>query len=265
VQKFTRALTREIELAGQRLALSLDEKGVSVRPVGSRKPPHEITWAALMCHVVKSEGSAAPEAHVLAEAVERLKVGAAKKAPSPEPHPEQPPGPLPAPSAPRSSTAAPPTHALLARLDTWLRTHRPRYADGLLPGATAEELAGLQERVAAALPDDLAALLQWHNGQSLDFAGSFEGSWNLMSTTRIADAKKEFDGGIPFLDDGVGDYLYLDPSQPGIPVREYRVGESNASIVAPNLSAWLREFVTAVEAGAYHADPERGHFLRRRS
>src|SRR5262249_51811251 len=47
-QKFTRDLTREIEVAGQRLAVTFSEKGLSIRPVGSRKPPREVTWADLM-------------------------------------------------------------------------------------------------------------------------------------------------------------------------------------------------------------------------
>jgi hypothetical protein len=48
VQKFTRPLTREIELGGERLALTFSEKGVAIRPVGSRRPPHEVSWSALL-------------------------------------------------------------------------------------------------------------------------------------------------------------------------------------------------------------------------
>jgi hypothetical protein len=44
MQKFTRPLTREIELAGGRLALTFTEQGMSIRPVGSRKPPWEVSW-----------------------------------------------------------------------------------------------------------------------------------------------------------------------------------------------------------------------------
>jgi hypothetical protein len=44
MQKFTRELTREIEIAGQRLAVTLNEKGVSLRPVGSQRPPAALTW-----------------------------------------------------------------------------------------------------------------------------------------------------------------------------------------------------------------------------
>ena len=35
MQKFTRAITREIEVGGERLALTFTEQGMSVRPVGS--------------------------------------------------------------------------------------------------------------------------------------------------------------------------------------------------------------------------------------
>src|ERR1700732_5536090 len=51
VQKFTRPLTREVELAGGRLAFTFSEQGIAVRPVGSRRPPREITWGALVLHM----------------------------------------------------------------------------------------------------------------------------------------------------------------------------------------------------------------------
>ena len=49
MQKFTRALTREIEVGGERLAVTLSEQGLSVRPVGSRRPPHTMSWATWVC------------------------------------------------------------------------------------------------------------------------------------------------------------------------------------------------------------------------
>src|SRR5260370_31074172 len=51
VQKFTRPITREIEIGGERLALTFSEQGIAVRPVGSRKPPKEITWAGVLTHM----------------------------------------------------------------------------------------------------------------------------------------------------------------------------------------------------------------------
>ena len=49
MQKFTRALTREIEVGGERLALTLSTEGVSVRLVGLRKPPLDLDWPSILC------------------------------------------------------------------------------------------------------------------------------------------------------------------------------------------------------------------------
>ncbi len=58
MQKFTRALTREIEVGGERLAVTLSEEGLSFRVVGSRKPPHDMTWTA--CLVACTQGREQP-------------------------------------------------------------------------------------------------------------------------------------------------------------------------------------------------------------
>ncbi|MBY0395995.1 MAG: hypothetical protein K2X91_05910, partial [Thermoleophilia bacterium] len=57
MQKFTRELVREVEIGGERVALTLSEKGVAVRTVGSRKPPAEIGWEAV---VAAARGGPAP-------------------------------------------------------------------------------------------------------------------------------------------------------------------------------------------------------------
>ena len=51
MQKFTRPITREIEFSGLRLAVTFGEQGVAVRPVGSRRPPREITWASFLTYI----------------------------------------------------------------------------------------------------------------------------------------------------------------------------------------------------------------------
>jgi hypothetical protein len=79
VQKFTRPLTREIEIGGERLALTFSEKGIVVRPVGSRRPPWEMSWATLVCHVGAHEGHEPPPEQVSA-ALHRIKSGAPAKA-----------------------------------------------------------------------------------------------------------------------------------------------------------------------------------------
>jgi hypothetical protein len=150
----------------------------------------------------------------------------------------------------------------LARLDRWLARHRPRFYKGLRPGATAAELAALEQALGRPLPE-LCTLLAWHNGQKGDFIGHFESDWDLLSTKQIAVAKKELDvDGIPFLADDNGDYLCLIPRATGFPVKAYWSGKPNLEPVAPSLTAWLTDFVAAVERGAYVEDPERGSFLR---
>ena len=111
----------------------------------------------------------------------------------------------------------------------------------------------------------------WHNGQNPDVPGAFEQNWILMSTEEIADAKKELDAEthegwqkawLPFLDDDNGNYLCLDLGSPSGPVRECWRGRSDHPETAPSLSAWLENFVSALERGAYVEDAERGTLMR---
>jgi hypothetical protein len=113
VQKFTRPITREIELGGERLALTLTEAGVSVRPVGSRRPPLELSWAALLGHMTSGQaGEPSPEQ--VSSAVQSLK-GGGRPSRSPSPGAPAAPAETPAPPAPvaeqPSHTPAPPAHA----------------------------------------------------------------------------------------------------------------------------------------------------------
>lgn len=280
MQKFTRPLTREIELGGGRLALTLTEQGLAVRPVGSRKPPREISWARLLCQLTGAApaGDQEPSAADLAAAVESLKKGEAGKASAAAAptaatangHAED----RPAASAP-AETSSGGIQALLSRLEKWLHQHRRRYLEGLLPGASAQELDVTQAALGVPLPQDLRALLSWHNGQNGDFIGHLENNWDLMSAGRIVEAKRELDGSdraqtgwqpawLPFLEDDDGNYLVLDTSQPAGPVREFWQGNPDHSVAAPSLAAWLEQFVGAVEQGRYHEDPERGTFLATR-
>jgi hypothetical protein len=106
VQKFTRPLTREVTLAGERLALTFTEQGVSVRPVGSRKPPREISWSAFMTLLAASP-SAEPSADQLAAAVQAVK-GGARPAPRATPAPDTAAS---APATPPASEGNPPAQA----------------------------------------------------------------------------------------------------------------------------------------------------------
>jgi len=269
VQKFTRPLTREIEVGGERLALSFSEKGITARPVGSRRPPWEIGWDALMCFLTGLGQQPCTPADVSA-AVGKLKGGG----------PAQP-RPASAPAAERTAQAAPAGDkraaqdlaTLLRRLNDWLARHRSGYQKELLPGASAANITALQAAIGMPVPEELKTLLTWHNGQSTDFAGKFEQDWMLMSTTRIGDAKRELDGGeaakhgwqrawIPFLVDESDDYSCLNTSQPGNPVWAFWRGQTANRVMAPSLTAWVADFVAALERGEYQEDPERGSFLR---
>jgi cell wall assembly regulator SMI1 len=263
------------------LALTFSDQGVSVRSVGSRKTPWEMSWNSLLCHVTGQlpRSGTEPTAEDVAAALELLKKGAPSKpsnpaAPSTEPATTSPPpaGPA-AGSSPPSSAGQ--VGSVLARLEKWLAGHRPRYHEGLLPGASATELDAAQAALGRPLPLELRALLSWHNGQSGDFVGHLEHNWDLMNTSQITVAKQELDDSdraqtgweadwIPFLDDNNGDYVCVDTGQPGGPVREFWQGKRDHPVVAPSLAAWLEQYVSAVEQGAYHEDPERGTFIRSR-
>jgi cell wall assembly regulator SMI1 len=278
VQKFTRPITREIELGGERLALTLSEQGLSVRPVGSRKPPHEVSWASLLVAAVAGEGTA-PGLEQVQAAVQALKEGS-RPAPTAAPPAPAPPAGHAAAPAPPAAAARPPAppasdvSSLLGRLAHWLGQHRRRYLEGLGAGATAEQLTGLQNALGLSLPDDLRELLAWHNGQDDAEAGCFREHWYLMSTPEIESAWRELTGAaasgwqrawVPFLEDDRGNYVFLDTSQPGGTVREYWERNPERPTVAPSLAAWLRDFIAAVERGEYAQDPERGLFVRRQA
>lgn len=255
MQKFTKALTREIEIGGERLAVTLAAEGVTIRPVGSRRPPLTLSWAAILCAGTGASGEPTEAAVTSAlAALEGKGVGTAPVARS---------------LAATSSSGD--LSGLLKRLDTWLRKHRGGYHEALLPGADAGELAGLATVIGREVPEELKEWLNWHNGQDEEVIGSFIESWNLMSATQIASAwqERQSEGGptwnddwIPLLDDYQGDLIVLDPTRPGCAVRGVWRGQKEAETVAPTLEAWLEAFVRDVEAGRYEEDPERGEFHR---
>jgi cell wall assembly regulator SMI1 len=283
VQKFTRPITREIELGGERIAVTLSAEGISLRPVGSRATPRSVSWAAVLSGAVGEAKDPTPEQLIAAAAALRKPPGG-KNAAKQQPAAAQ--GQQAAQEKPTEKKAEgaddPPADRLkelLGRLEKWLAAHRPRFLKNLRPGANEAELHALQARLGRELPAELRTLLAWHNGQGEEFAGRFEEDWLLMGTGEIAQAKEELDKGavgngagngwkpewIPFLDDDAGDYLFLDTSQAEPPVRAYWLDQDQQPQAAASLTAWVEAFVKAVEAGEYEEDPERGTFLRRRA
>jgi cell wall assembly regulator SMI1 len=269
VQKFTRPITREIAVGSDRLALTFSEQGISVRPVGSRKPPVEMSWPAFVSALAAKGAEPAPD-HVQA-AVQTLKAGGLGGPAAP-----------PAESAPAAATRGPaertPTapaadeSSVLGHLAKWLGQHRRRFLEGLAPGATPEQLQALEAALGRPVPGDLRTLLAWHNGQDEADSGCFREHWYLASTAEIESAWRELTVDpargwerewVPFLEDDRGNYVFLDTSQPGTPVREYWERNPEKPTVAPSLAAWLQEFVAGVERGEYAQDPERGLFMQR--
>jgi cell wall assembly regulator SMI1 len=228
-----------------------------------------------------------PSAEQVQEVLKAVKAGSAKATEKAETNPKPAPAaehaPSPAPSASYPAPATPTSHPapttagdkvtmLLARLDQWLNTHRERFQQALQDGATARECDELTAVLGRPLPEELRAVLMWHNGQNPDVPGSFEDNWILMSTEEIAEAKKELDAEahegwrkswLPFLDNDSGDYRCLDLDSAGSPVLECWRGRADHPVIAPSLAAWLEGFVSALERGAYAEDPERGSLLLR--
>lgn len=279
MQQFTRTLTREIEVGGERLALTLSKEGLSVRPVGGRRPPYTMSWEACLCACVAKVGQE-PAAEEVQEALKAVRAGTAKTLDKAAPVPSPPSEPAAAPAASPAAAISPPAPAtaadtmtvLLARLDQWQSMYRERFEQALRPGATDADCDDLAAAVGRPLPEELRGLLMWHNGQNPDVPGTFEQNWMLMSTDEIAEAKKELDAQphegwhtswLPFLDDDNGDYRCLDLGSPGSPVLECWRGRADHPRIAPSLSAWLEAFVTALEGGAYAEDPERGTLARK--
>jgi cell wall assembly regulator SMI1 len=247
MQKFTRALTREVEIHGERYAVTLSEQGVSLRPVGSRKPPHETTWdqIAQWMGVGAAESSHAPSAVTVANSSRENGENGENRE----------------------------LVGLLDELDAWLESHRPGFHEGLARGATARDLEKLATVLGGPVPEDLQTWLRWHNGQGDGEMGSLVGAFNLLSAAEIAEILREHKenpgdtpwgmGWIPLLDDFQGDTVCLDSMHKGLPVLEIWSGNDAPTPAAPSLTAWVRQFLADCRAGNYVEDPERGEFLKR--
>lgn len=140
-------------------------------------------------------------------------------------------------------------------------------------GATPAERDTLGRELGVDLPEELQTLLAWHNGQRADVPGSFEGHWNLVGSREIAELKRRLDAAappgwkrhwIPLFDDDSGNYLALDAVAPGHPLHACWLPSGKSAVLAPSLTAWLADFLAALERGDYYEDPERGAFHRRR-
>lgn len=178
MQEFTRSLTREIQIDGERLAVTMDKEGLTIRPVGSRRPPATLTWAACVCAAVNGSADTAPEQ--LSSALAGLKSGR-KNTPVPAAAAAAPLLPPAPPATPAGELAG-----LLGRIDHALAAHRAAFVTALAPGASAQELDEAEKQLGRPLPGDLRTLLAWHNGQNPDGVAAFEQSFSLMNAAQIA-------------------------------------------------------------------------------
>jgi cell wall assembly regulator SMI1 len=269
MQKFTRALTREVEVGGERLAVTFDADGLSVRPVGSRREPHRLSWAAVAC------AAAGLPPDDVAAALAALRAGKPKDKPANASPADAPPvAPAAMLSPAEKAPAAPPDRLadVLPRLDAWLARHRPTYHAALNPGATKEQLDGLQTALGLPLPEELRTWLGWHNGQKEGFHGAFVEAFYLLGTERIgslAQAMRE-EGAvagwqkewIPLLGSDEENLIVLDTAAPGRPLREVWQGNDAHDVTAKSLADWAENLLKDFEANRYVEDPERGELLR---
>ncbi len=152
--------------------------------------------------------------------------------------------------------------ALLERLEAFLKKHRRRYHRGLRPGATDDELAALAAALGGPVPDPLATWLRWHNGQDEDLIGAFVESFRLLSAADIVRALGGRRAPVPILEDDTDDFVVLDTTGAGLPVREVWHGADRPIDAAPSFEAWVAGLLRDFEAGRYHEDPERGDYVR---
>lgn len=139
---------------------------------------------------------------------------------------------------------------------------------GLDPAGVARLRAALD-----GLPDELATLLAWHDGQKADFQGTFADGWCLLSADDIAALRADLDadppagwraGWVPWARDDNDSFLVLDPATDGVPVRAVWSGKGDHPPVAPSLTAWFTTLLADFEAGKYVEDPERGDYVNTR-
>jgi cell wall assembly regulator SMI1 len=241
--KATRSQTREVEVGGVRLVVTLDDKGVSFQAADESGPPLTLSWTAALCGTNAGEPSAADVARVLKG--------------------------LEGKGGQTNSSGLP---AVLARMEAWLKQKRRRFYKGLRTSATEEELAALGSALGKPVPAGLADWLRWHNGQDEEVIGAFVESFHLMGTAEIIEALSRLKkqrrwkaGWVPILDDDQDDHVVVDTSRAELPVCEWWQGSSDVPEVAPSLEAWLTGLVSDFEAGRYYEEPERGEFRRRDS
>lgn len=232
MQKFTRALTREVEIDGQRMAVTLSEQGVSIRPVGSRKPPVELTWSAILStsgQMIPSSAPAHKDESDLGQSLTKLDAWLAKNRPGFHDG-------LMESATPEELDALSKAlgHPIPADLKSWLAWHN---------GQGEDEIGSLVGAFNVISSEEIAAA--YHERQQGASAGPWDAAW------------------IPLLDDFQGNLICLDTSRPGHPIVESWRGQDDPVDAAPSLLAWVDQFLADCQAGLYAEDSERGEFHKK--
>jgi cell wall assembly regulator SMI1 len=154
----------------------------------------------------------------------------------------------------------------VARLDRWLAANRADYYAELRPGVTDQVLDAFEARFGVHLPDAFRLLYKWRNGQNPMHFESFQNNWMFSSLADITVSKEILDGmigydftdpkwwrkeWIPFLHNGGGDHLCLDPMARdfGKPMQliVFWHDWEDRSVKYESIESWLADLVRSME------------------
>ena len=159
----------------------------------------------------------------------------------------------------------------IEKLDEWLRQNRSEYYAQLRPGLSPDELRQLESELGVSLPDGLAALLQWRNGQSADCYSSFYYNSQLMGAPEILSARETLNElvecgdqaeswwsptWVPFLDNGGGAHHCVEtaPGENAGNVIEFWHDLDERPVAFPSIDSWGTLFAESLEAGLWLVD-----------
>lgn len=167
------------------------------------------------------------------------------------------------------------------RLETWCRQHHPRLLATLNPGATAEEIAAVEEAIGQPLPADVRESFAIHNGEA-DHGGGFLMGLHLHPAQWVSeswDSWREFEvyneerrdrmeawpegaiqldyanpGWLPLTRDAGGNHLGVDlaPGPAGTVGQVINFGrdEREKCVLASGWAEFLADVATLLESGA---------------
>jgi cell wall assembly regulator SMI1 len=159
---------------------------------------------------------------------------------------------------------------LIARMDRWLAANRADYYAELRPGVTDQALDAFAARFGVPPPEAFRLACKWRNGQRVMLFESFQNNCMFSALEDIVTAKAILDGmigydftdpkwwreeGIPFLHNGGGDHLCLDPMARdfGNPM-QLRHDWEDRCVKYESIEAWLADLVRSMDEGTLALD-----------